>query len=192
MRRVLPGGLHSPTPDEPDYDQVEQLYIDAEECIDCDACVETAVDAITSENMVPSGWQRYVEINAAYFESTLPAGGPANDVQELGRSRNRLTELAADGISAHPARSPQSRLTVVKHAAHAAEHREGQEKVEPPDGNQGSASVDGRRRTRPRPREGREDEQDQSPRSERGAAQRATTPQSQMRNRVVAQELPTG
>ena len=43
---VCPVDCIHPTPDEPDYDQAEQLYIDPEECIDCDACVEACpVDA---------------------------------------------------------------------------------------------------------------------------------------------------
>jgi NAD-dependent dihydropyrimidine dehydrogenase PreA subunit len=37
---VCPVDCIHPTPDEPDYDEVEMLYIDPEECIDCDACVE--------------------------------------------------------------------------------------------------------------------------------------------------------
>jgi NAD-dependent dihydropyrimidine dehydrogenase PreA subunit len=65
---VCPVDCIHPTPDEPDFEQREQLYIDPEECIDCDACVETCpVDAITPEDMVPSEWQNYIEINAAYF-----------------------------------------------------------------------------------------------------------------------------
>ena len=44
---VCPVDCIHPTPDEPDYDKVEMLYIDPEECIDCDACVEACpVDAI--------------------------------------------------------------------------------------------------------------------------------------------------
>ena len=51
---VCPVDCIHPTPDEPDYDKVEMLYIDPEECIDCDACVEACpVDAITPEDMVP-------------------------------------------------------------------------------------------------------------------------------------------
>src|SRR4051794_3276077 len=43
---VCPVDCIHPTPDEPDYDKVEMLYIDPEECIDCDACVEACpVDA---------------------------------------------------------------------------------------------------------------------------------------------------
>ena len=57
-------------PDEPDYDQVEQLYIDPEECIDCDACVEACpVDAITPEDQVPDEWKRFIEINANYYKN---------------------------------------------------------------------------------------------------------------------------
>src|SRR5680860_689927 len=37
---VCPVDCIHPTPDEPDYEAVEQLYIDPDECIDCDACVE--------------------------------------------------------------------------------------------------------------------------------------------------------
>ena len=65
---VCPVDCIHPTPDEPDYDRVEQLYIDPEECIDCDACVEACpVDAITPEDQVPDEWHDYIERNAAYF-----------------------------------------------------------------------------------------------------------------------------
>jgi NAD-dependent dihydropyrimidine dehydrogenase PreA subunit len=65
---VCPVDCIHPTPDEPDHDRHEQLYIDPEECIDCDACVEACpVDAITPEDLVPGEWQHFAEINAAYF-----------------------------------------------------------------------------------------------------------------------------
>ena len=80
MRRGLSGRLlnpsealldpvrHPPDTGRADYDQVEMLYIDPDECIDCDACVEACpVDAITSEDQVPPEWERYIEINAAYY-----------------------------------------------------------------------------------------------------------------------------
>ena len=68
MRRGLSVDCIHPTPNEPGCDQAEQLYIDPQECIDCDACVEACpVDAITPEDLVPAEWQKYVEINAAYF-----------------------------------------------------------------------------------------------------------------------------
>src|SRR3954454_22593977 len=37
---ICPVDCIHPTPDEPDYESVEMLYIDPDECIDCDACVE--------------------------------------------------------------------------------------------------------------------------------------------------------
>src|SRR5439155_25360115 len=65
---VCPVDCIHPTADEPGYDDAEQLYIDPEECIDCDACVEACpVDAITPEDMVPSEWHHFIERNAAYF-----------------------------------------------------------------------------------------------------------------------------
>jgi len=66
---VCPVDCIHPTPDEPDYDSVEQLYIDPDECIDCDACVEACpVDACFAEDQLPAEWAKYAEINAAYYK----------------------------------------------------------------------------------------------------------------------------
>jgi ferredoxin len=66
---VCPVDCIHPTPDEPDYDSVEMLYIDPEECIDCDACVEACpVDACFAEDQVPEEWGKFVQINADYFK----------------------------------------------------------------------------------------------------------------------------
>ena len=41
------------------------LYIDPDECIDCDACVpECPVEAIFEEDSVPEKWHDYIELNA--------------------------------------------------------------------------------------------------------------------------------
>ena len=41
------------------------LYIDPDECIDCNACVpECPVEAIYAEDNVPEAWQDYVALNA--------------------------------------------------------------------------------------------------------------------------------
>jgi NAD-dependent dihydropyrimidine dehydrogenase PreA subunit len=59
-----------PTQDEADFDKHEQLYIDPAECIDCDACVEACpVDAIFPEDQLPEEWQRFTDINAAYYRN---------------------------------------------------------------------------------------------------------------------------
>jgi ferredoxin len=65
---VCPVDCIHPTTDEPDYDKVEMLYIDPEECIDCDACVEACpVDACFAEDQLPEEWANYTKINADYF-----------------------------------------------------------------------------------------------------------------------------
>jgi NAD-dependent dihydropyrimidine dehydrogenase PreA subunit len=43
---------------EPDFADVRQLFIDPEECIDCDACVEVCpVDAIRCLSLNPPSWR---------------------------------------------------------------------------------------------------------------------------------------
>jgi ferredoxin len=65
---VCPVDCIHPTPDEPDYDSVEMLYIDPEECIDCDACVEACpVDACFAEDQLPEEWAKYTDINLKYY-----------------------------------------------------------------------------------------------------------------------------
>ena len=65
---VCPVDCIHPTPDEPDYDAVEMLFIDPEECIDCDACVEACpVDAIFAEDQLPEEWASFTERNAEYY-----------------------------------------------------------------------------------------------------------------------------
>ena len=65
---VCPVDCIHPTPDEPDYDKVEQLYIDPDECIDCDACVEACpVDAIYPDFELPVKHGYAIEVNAEFF-----------------------------------------------------------------------------------------------------------------------------
>ncbi len=43
----------------------QMLYIDPEQCTDCDACrTECPVDAIFYEEDVPPQWQSYIALNA--------------------------------------------------------------------------------------------------------------------------------
>lgn len=44
------------------------LYIDPEECIDCDACEpECPVEAIFEEDAVPEEWKKYIKMNYERF-----------------------------------------------------------------------------------------------------------------------------
>ena len=46
------------------------LYIDPDECIDCDGCVPVCpVEAIFPADKVPEKWKNYVQINADYFKA---------------------------------------------------------------------------------------------------------------------------
>jgi NAD-dependent dihydropyrimidine dehydrogenase PreA subunit len=58
-----------PTEDEDDFDDVEMLYIDPEECIDCGACVpECPVEAIYEEDEVPEGQEHYLEEAVEWYK----------------------------------------------------------------------------------------------------------------------------
>jgi ferredoxin len=50
-------------------DNDTMLYIDPDECIDCDGCVPVCpVEAIFPADKVPEKWKNYVQINADYFK----------------------------------------------------------------------------------------------------------------------------
>ena len=53
----------------PGFDQVDQLFIDPVECIDCGACVPVCpVSAIFALDDLPEKWHSYIEKNANYVE----------------------------------------------------------------------------------------------------------------------------
>ena len=65
---VCPVDCIHPAPDEPGHAEIEQLFIDPDECIDCDACVEACpVDAIFAEDQLPPEWRHYAQINADHY-----------------------------------------------------------------------------------------------------------------------------
>ena len=58
------------------YGDDRQLYIDPDDCIDCEACVsECPVEAIFHETAVPAPWAGYVRLNAERVAVLKPAGG---------------------------------------------------------------------------------------------------------------------
>jgi ferredoxin len=51
----------------------KMLYIEPDECVDCDACVsECPVEAIFYEDDVPEKWQEYVGLNAEMARQCPP------------------------------------------------------------------------------------------------------------------------
>jgi ferredoxin len=67
---VCPVDCIHPTEDEPGYEEAPQLYINPEECIDCDACVEACpVDATFAEDQLPDEWKDFAKTNADYYAS---------------------------------------------------------------------------------------------------------------------------
>ncbi len=67
---VCPVDCIHPGPDEPGFEQAEQMYIDPGQCIDCEACVEACpVGAIFAADRMPDRWQHYPQVNAAYFDA---------------------------------------------------------------------------------------------------------------------------
>ncbi len=66
---VCPVDCIHPTPDEPGFDEAEQLYIDPEECIDCDACaMGCPVGAIFVEGSVPAEYTAAIAENRDFFQ----------------------------------------------------------------------------------------------------------------------------
>lgn len=65
---VCPVDCIHPTKEEASFSQVDMLYIDPNECIDCGACVgECPVQAIFAEEDLPDKWKQFTQINAEYY-----------------------------------------------------------------------------------------------------------------------------
>lgn len=65
---VCPVDCIHPTKNEPNYADVEQLYIDPDVCIDCGLCVdECPVNAIYPLEDLPKEWASFIEKNAEFY-----------------------------------------------------------------------------------------------------------------------------
>jgi NAD-dependent dihydropyrimidine dehydrogenase PreA subunit len=70
--QLLHGGLSSklrpPGVREQGFADSRTLYIDPDECVDCDACITACpVNAIFPEADVPPEWSRFIALNAGFF-----------------------------------------------------------------------------------------------------------------------------
>src|SRR6266516_4378929 len=66
---VCPVDCIHPSQNEEEFDTVEQLYINPDECIDCGACEPACpVTAIFEESATPDEWKQFIKINADFFK----------------------------------------------------------------------------------------------------------------------------
>jgi ferredoxin len=74
--QICPVKCIGPGPDDPAFDDAEQLYINPALCIQCGACVEACpVGAIYDAASLPERWQHYAALNRDYY--LIGAGAPA-------------------------------------------------------------------------------------------------------------------
>jgi NAD-dependent dihydropyrimidine dehydrogenase PreA subunit len=63
--------VSTPHEAESGYEEVEQLYINPDECIDCGACEPACpVSAIFEESAVPQEWKSFIKINADFYKGS--------------------------------------------------------------------------------------------------------------------------
>jgi ferredoxin len=61
----------------------DQLYIDPDHCIDCEACVpECPVEAIFHDSNVPAQWAHFIQLNAERVLGLKDSGGNITQRQE--------------------------------------------------------------------------------------------------------------
>ena len=66
---VCPVDCIHPRADEDGFNDTELLYIDPEVCIDCGACEPACpVQAIFPEDLLPEKWEKFLEINAKWYQ----------------------------------------------------------------------------------------------------------------------------
>lgn len=66
---VCPVDCIHPTSEEAEFEEAEMLCIDPETCIDCGLCVdECPPKAIFPEEDLPEEWQKYIQINADWYQ----------------------------------------------------------------------------------------------------------------------------
>jgi ferredoxin--NADP+ reductase len=91
---VCPVNCIHPTPDEPEFATAEQLYIDPETCIECAACMDACpVSAIHPDYELPDDAERFLDLNASWYEDPAHQGYPTHPWRETAtRGRVRSDE----------------------------------------------------------------------------------------------------
>ena len=65
---VCPVDAISPGPQDKEFVDAEQMYINPDKCIDCSVCVVACpVSAIYRDDSLPEIWEHYTELNREYF-----------------------------------------------------------------------------------------------------------------------------
>jgi formate hydrogenlyase subunit 6/NADH:ubiquinone oxidoreductase subunit I len=76
---ICPVRCIGPGPEQAEFDNAEQLYIDPARCIQCGACVEACpVGAIFDAVNLPLKWKHYEAVNRDYFARHVVAAGVAS------------------------------------------------------------------------------------------------------------------
>jgi ferredoxin len=66
---ICPVSCIWPRPQDSEFDEAEQLYIDPSGCINCGACKDVCpVLAIYEEGELPAKWAHYADVNREYFQ----------------------------------------------------------------------------------------------------------------------------
>jgi uncharacterized protein GlcG (DUF336 family)/NAD-dependent dihydropyrimidine dehydrogenase PreA subunit len=85
---VCPAGCIHTTPAAP------QNYIDPAVCIECEQCVLVCpVNAVFLDKDLPSEWQRFIDVNAAFFQANKPVA--SLQLEEARRMAESVVEYAA-------------------------------------------------------------------------------------------------
>ncbi len=70
------------------YEGPRMLYIQPDECVDCDACVPVCpVTAIFAEDDLPEEWKPFTAVNAEYFSDAVSGLGSPAGAAQVGTSQ---------------------------------------------------------------------------------------------------------
>jgi ferredoxin len=67
------------------YEGPRMLYIQPDECVDCDACMPVCpVDAIFPEDDLPGEWKPFTAVNAEWFADSVTGLGAPGGAAQVG------------------------------------------------------------------------------------------------------------